>query len=265
MVRKQCFEVGCLGAQRVCSEVWGCFSGWPWLRAVSFVVSGERKKGKKEFKPVFQVPTSHKIHQCACICCLDCGGEDTTTRIKLPSRPQTSVLGYRPEWCQSLFHLQNKGPIYFLSGGPESVFFQRHFATLSSVFSQSHLSRVWVWPPGLCFSSSCRLQELVWGDWVWSCSILLHCLLGMGRMKGFIQEHRQVLSHTLQWVGTCLNQQPDVGAASLLLLGLEDEAQLPTPMLYVGWGGRERGKAVRTRLTISCMEKSQTSRRTSCV
>lgn len=57
---------------------------------------GREKKRKKEFKPVFQVPTSHKIHQCACICCLDCGGEDTTTGIKLPSTPQTSVLGYRP-------------------------------------------------------------------------------------------------------------------------------------------------------------------------
>lgn len=125
--------------------------------------------------------------------------------------------------------------VYFLFGGPESV------------FSQRHLSMVLVWPPWACFSFSCHLRELVWGDWVWSYSILLHCLLEMRRMKGLIQEYRQVISHTLQWVGTYLNQQPDVGAASLLLLGLDEKAQLPTPMLYVGWGRREQR---------SCLDKA---------
>lgn len=136
--------------------------------------------------------------------------------------------------------------------------------SLGSVFSRRHLSRVLVGPPWAGFSFSCRLQELVWGDW--SYSILLHCLLGMRRMKGFIQEHRQVFSHTLQWVGTYFYQQPDVGAASLLLLGLRDKAQLPNPMLYVRWEGREqKKKAVWARLTIWCMEKPGTSRRTPCV
>lgn len=47
-------------------------------------------------------------------------------------------------------------------------------------------------------------------------------------------------------------QQPDVGAASLLLLRLEGEAQLPASM----WGveGGDRGKAAWARLTICCVD-----------
>lgn len=43
-----------------------------------------------------------------------------------------------------------------------------------------------------------------------------------------------------------------MGAASLLLLGLEGKAQLPAPV----WGveGGDRGKAAWARLTICCMD-----------
>lgn len=128
------------------------------------MVPGEKKKEKKNFKPVLQVPTSHEIHQHARICCLSSGGEDATTGITASLlRPEPMSQGIDQSDVKAYFMYKSqvpyRGSLCFLFGGSGGVFPQRHLAR--------------VWPPWVRFSLSRRLEELVWGDSVWSYSVLL--------------------------------------------------------------------------------------------
>lgn len=120
MVRKQCFEVGCLGGKFVqkCGVVFqvGCDSE---LYLLWFM--GEKKKRKKKIKPVLQVPTSHKIHQRAYVCCLTSGGKDVTTGITAsPLCPEPVSWGIDQSDVKAYFMYESqvpyKGSLCFLLG-----------------------------------------------------------------------------------------------------------------------------------------------------
>lgn len=57
-----------------------------------------QKKKKKDFKPVSQVPTSHRAHQCVRVCCLSHGREGPTAGIKsFPHPPRAAASRCRPK------------------------------------------------------------------------------------------------------------------------------------------------------------------------
>lgn len=212
---------------------------------------GEKKKRKKEFKPVFQVPTSHKIHQCACICCLDCGGEDTTTGIKLPSTPQTSVLGYRPVMSKPIScakHRSHAELQYIFSLGALRV------------FSPKDTCRwFWLGHPGL---ASPFLA--IWGSWcgVTGCGVTPHSFIAFWRWGGWRDSSRSIgrsfLTPFSEWEHIWTSSQM---WEQLLFFCLDwttrHNFQLPCCM----WGGAEGNReAVWTRLTIWCIEAQRSCR-----
>lgn len=194
MVRKQCFEVGCLGGSSSRS-VELCFR---LAVTQSCIFCGFWKK-RNNLKPVLQVPTSHEIHQRALVCCLGSGREDSTTGI-------TASLLHPEPMSRGIDQSDVKAYFTYKSQVPYRCSLCFLFGSSGGVFSQRHLLRLSVWPPWVRFSVSCRLEEWCAMTGYGVTPNSLSDLLEMRRVRRSIQEHRHGISHILKWAGACLNQ-----------------------------------------------------------
>lgn len=191
MVRKQCFEGGCLGRKfiQTCGAVFqvGCDSELSFLWFL-----GRKKKVGKKFKAVLQVLTSHEIPQRARVCCLGRGGEDATTGITaslLHPKPiswGTDQSDYRPE----IFHVQ-------VTGHTQGSIMSSPALGAPGVFSPKD---TWFCLAALgSFSLRHRLEELGWGGRLRSYFTLLEWLSGEERrVRRSGQECGQSISCTPQ-------------------------------------------------------------------
>lgn len=114
------------------------------------MVSGKKKQGKKNFKPVLQVPTSHEIHQRARVCYLSSGGEDATTGITASLlRPEPTSRGIEQSDVKAYFmyksqvsctNHRSRGSLCFLFRGcfpPKTLVRAFGLATLGSLLPQA--------------------------------------------------------------------------------------------------------------------------------